>query len=600
MKKKSLKKWINPAQLSSLLFFAQCLDELLFHYTVDSFKAPALNTHTRVAEVRSLAQQLVSGRIAPGTLTPALEELEWSLKNDPVLTSKGSQVYTVFMDRLKKERANPSAFLSVARALFAELAQSYWDSLCNSIQEAVSIPRNNKQILSLASAFVAEVELVGYTKSYVYYENDNFFFNPYRDPEIRDAAQVRDFLLRFAKGAKKWRVVFRGSLELNKYTAQARLLNIGIGTEQPENVAKAFKEALEDISSSQYPLYVECEELNEKDSYAAKDKAARRLEGFVSVCMFHDHHLCPKIHNHVVVVDIADNKIASLKAAPHPMKCGLRRETLNLSENIRQTILIAVEDRFKLSALRTYYNALDYHRAALQSETPESQLVGLWAALEGFLPPPVEETSRVQHYVNALMPALTLTYPEKICRYISNSLYYGGPDIREHVKTAGHGASFFEKAVSLLVCEDLKTERRQLLSLMDEYPLLRYRCFCCYNDFGSAKHLRRSLAQHQRRVSWHIQRIYTTRNQIVHSARALPYLNTLVENLHLYIDTLLEAMVGLARKIGAKHMTIATAEKVLSVHAETFLQELENKVICKTDNFRHVVFGRANPLSPFA
>jgi len=39
-------QWDNiDGRLDGLLYFSQRLDEMLFHYTVDLYKAPVLNTH---------------------------------------------------------------------------------------------------------------------------------------------------------------------------------------------------------------------------------------------------------------------------------------------------------------------------------------------------------------------------------------------------------------------------------------------------------------------------------------------------------------------------------------------------------------------------
>ena len=55
MKRPRLYKWVLQDNTRGLLFFAQALEELLFHHTVDSFKTPALNTHLNAYELHFLA-----------------------------------------------------------------------------------------------------------------------------------------------------------------------------------------------------------------------------------------------------------------------------------------------------------------------------------------------------------------------------------------------------------------------------------------------------------------------------------------------------------------------------------------------------------------
>jgi len=99
-------------------------------------------------------------------------------------------------------------------------------------------------------------------------------------------------------------------------------------------------------------------------------------------------------------------------------------------------------------------------------------------------------------------------------------------------------------------------------------------------------------------VSWHIQRIYTTRNQIVHSGEHLPYLSTLVENLHTYFDMLINSVVSTGVKSEAT-ISISMVLKQLEVHEKGYLKQLEGeKVYCDNENFIDTLFGSDNPLRP--
>lgn len=79
-----LSKWEYKQELEGLLVFAQALEEMLFHHTIDTYKAPALNVRTNVLELRSLASRLRSNRIKLGTIQPVIDELEYRLKQEVV------------------------------------------------------------------------------------------------------------------------------------------------------------------------------------------------------------------------------------------------------------------------------------------------------------------------------------------------------------------------------------------------------------------------------------------------------------------------------------------------------------------------------------
>lgn len=43
MIKRNLKNWSNVSSMQGMLFFVQRMDELLFHYSMDTYKAQTLN-----------------------------------------------------------------------------------------------------------------------------------------------------------------------------------------------------------------------------------------------------------------------------------------------------------------------------------------------------------------------------------------------------------------------------------------------------------------------------------------------------------------------------------------------------------------------------
>ncbi|MCI5196544.1 MAG: hypothetical protein D3919_09990, partial [Candidatus Electrothrix sp. AW5] len=100
MKQPDLKKWINCENLEGLLFFAQALDEMLFHHSLDSFKAPALNVHTNLLELRFFAvEQLRKTVVSKKSFSHVIDELQANLSNDPVIKIGEG---TVFQELLRK------------------------------------------------------------------------------------------------------------------------------------------------------------------------------------------------------------------------------------------------------------------------------------------------------------------------------------------------------------------------------------------------------------------------------------------------------------------------------------------------------------------
>ena len=60
--------------------------------------------------------------------------------------------------------------------------------------------------------------------------------------------------------------------------------------------------------------------------------------------------------------------------------------------------------------------------------------------------------------------------------------------------------------------------------------------------FSNRFELKKVLSNHRRRLEWQIMRIYRNRNMIVHDGSHFPYIDLIVQNLHFYIDALMDTI----------------------------------------------------------
>ena len=73
--------------------------------------------------------------------------------------------------------------------------------------------------------------------------------------------------------------------------------------------------------------------------------------------------------------------------------------------------------------------------------------------------------------------------------------------------------------------------------------LLRHRMFRLHKMMEKPSELQKYLKHHEQKLKWHIDRIYRTRNLIVHSGVSPYYLETLLENIHFYYDILITRLI---------------------------------------------------------
>ena len=84
MRQNNVTKWKYDHSLNCLLFFAQRLDELLFHHTMDTYRYSSLSLRGLAAEYCIVYHDVKSGTINKKNLEHIIEELSARLDCDDV------------------------------------------------------------------------------------------------------------------------------------------------------------------------------------------------------------------------------------------------------------------------------------------------------------------------------------------------------------------------------------------------------------------------------------------------------------------------------------------------------------------------------------
>lgn len=74
--------WNALPSMQGLLFFAQSMEEMLFHYGHDSLKVPALNFRFLCVEIQNTIEKIEDEVVDKGNMRPLIEELKNSFNND--------------------------------------------------------------------------------------------------------------------------------------------------------------------------------------------------------------------------------------------------------------------------------------------------------------------------------------------------------------------------------------------------------------------------------------------------------------------------------------------------------------------------------------
>ena len=223
-------------------------------------------------------------------------------------------------------------------------------------------------------------------------------------------------------------------------------------------------------------------------------------------------------------------------SGPRPEALRQRRNARALTQRfIREVGMERVDGRLA--------NALDQFAVAQQTPDLRVRLVGVWSAFESLTggDPSVSVLDRVQR---AVVPAVVWRRTERIARYLAISFHQAGAF--EKLTARDRDAYFPSSTKRSFRCEEMLWALCRpknhpailaLLSAAANQPLLVQRLYRTWEEVHDPKKLCKRLELSERRLKWHLARIYRARNLIVHHGDGYAGSATLVRHLEYYFST---------------------------------------------------------------
>ena len=202
MKPYDFTHWILSENTKGLLFFAQTLEEMLFHYGHDSLKVPALNFRFLCVEIINTIEKIEENVIDKANLKPLFEELKDSFEKDPVIKDLyGDKFENIFFikdvtgnykcrcSELFKDPSTESSMRQIEKAvryILNDLARNdqYYLGLKEKIESVVkTVPFGYKEENScyyLSRTLLTDLVNFAYSYEYIYLVVNDLFYNPKR------------------------------------------------------------------------------------------------------------------------------------------------------------------------------------------------------------------------------------------------------------------------------------------------------------------------------------------------------------------------------------------------------------------------------------
>lgn len=544
MKKPNLTRWALTPDLECLSIFANLIDEITFNYTTDSYKASALHSMSLIDELLQTIENIDNGVIREGALQSVIQELRWCIEHDEgfraLISDKGLSGIIAKINEGSSRSDMKTILQMTVESIFDH---EYLQRIKVKISDLVKGNRQKEKLETQTRLLVTHLKFMGYSEEYIYYKNNKFFLSGLRD--VNSVNDIDTFLAFFDGNDIEYKCIHI----VNNLISQIRTAIEGQGGEVGEDFDLGFANnritAFKRKRGAKWKFLTTI--VSAKDPFAARIKAEEKITGLTNLFSFYHHKNTLKFHDTCMVVEsnLPGNFFKIKKSTPHIMRCKDLRPMSASRLFLNAANHISMDSDSYVRVMKS----LKLHQAALTADTLENQFVNLFTALEILIPKSVESgDSRIVQIYDTLIPYLCLDYYDKLIRSIIVNLRKWNPTMLDHIdQTVTEGTNISEKVCAYMLLQkydnDLDTVIYPAIAA-DNYHLLRHRMYRLHVLMEKPSEISKHLKRHEQKLKWHIDRIYRTRNLIVHAGVSPRYLETLLENIHSYYDILITRLIA--------------------------------------------------------
>ncbi|UHL64080.1 hypothetical protein LSG25_18995 [Paralcaligenes sp. KSB-10] len=544
MRFRNLSKWNDSAHTAGLLFFAQLLEELLFDFSLDTYKASVMQTGSLCSEAIRTIDDIEAGNIKEPNIWHVTSELCASFEKDSVAQALVPLPSGAFFGKLKNTRTPLKELKDVLKLLLVQLKPtSYRDKNEELLANEICGRQAHSEIRRLARSYITTLVSTGYSQKYLHETSLDFFW---RGPgNIIDNAAIMEFFALIPRAHSSFTAIFH----VDKLFAGAATAFDSLGMKIHETLPDNFETSKWPAFTSQAHgrIYAVVEKISARDVYSARMEAESRLKmGSTFLSLFHHKKEACWSPDSIIINEenSQQRKISQPINSMH--KCLDMREVLAA----KQLQLFMQDFSLERQSFAKFISSSRLHSMALASDTEENQILNLWVALESLVPSETKsaDTSNIEHITNSITPFLNFEYIERLLDNLVRDLLRWNHRATKTALRNVPGKKFTHKLAKLLALQQFSAELAQLENSFRDFHLLRDRVGYFKSTLSSPEAVIDALKNHKQRLDWQIRRIYRTRNVIVHTGVTPDYTRTLIEHTHVYLDSILATLIKLASK----------------------------------------------------
>ena len=545
MKKSEYNNIEKSCNRNKFIMFVQTLEEVLFYYSFESYKLPALNSHYLCYDLLRTKQNIEQKAITEGNFIPLSEEFENAIKYDMVLEKflPTKEMLLGKRDKLKSYvdytkldyKAKINKYTEAAEYISEISDNVYLHTIYDVLIENIFSDNVNFEVLQkiYTATRILATELVngGYSPEYISHELKHTFLDK-RKTIAGSEQELIDYFNKFLFEKKSYQVIFGINAETSRILKQTKNIT----------VQKPSKELKKDLGLKHNGDMVAELLVEDIDSYMAVERAYSYINTVVGLHRISQHHRPIYIKGTAQISQVDDElNVLSSSVIKNEKNVLLRAN----NESQIQSYFFDDQLLNNVNPPESFFRAVSLHNSALDSKEATNQLLDLWTAVETLVGFRTGDEDKINVVCNILTSILNRSYMynqmEQLCKDILTVLGKQGQVFFDKIEENEQNPM---KLAFILGVKAQEENYNELKDMLEEYPILQYRMeLFSKHIFCNSKTVFEELMRHKEKLKWQIMRIYRNRNMIVHNGEHMPYLEIVLGNLHYYVDAMFDVLI---------------------------------------------------------
>lgn len=541
-------EWPGTKAALPFKFVAQTMNELVEMRGYSSFQVRTLDVLTAFDEIVRACENVAAAGVDIRNVEGISYELIWKLRNDPIVGGKYRFEIEALENLLKdlaRKNAAPSDVIHAARYIRAKISENYKKDMECYVFDNLRIPSKRAELRDCLSAYFSFLINRGYSRLFIQQSvQEKFFTNDIARVGRRTLSR---FFSLFNDKDRKFRLWVPCNKNAGEFINSAKNNTLGVlrTSAAPKDV-RDWAEA-EDLSDRLATNLIEWETFA-RDRFSAVEKFVEALETARAMTAFSPLHV-PLSWHQSIYVRRANARSGTSVGRYQAFFDNLPIDITGRVSNKIKRLSDWLEKGFTDSSKDRIENSLSYAYLAKTSLSDENRIISSWSAFEILVRNPPVGMTRIIHYREMITPIIcrkyarsTLIalkeYAEQISREEMDGL------LGEIVDEDENNLAMFGH---LLVNQDYAQQNREFFERFADNPLMQFRLWDFRERFSKPKLYQASLNSHMNRVGWQIERIYRSRNELVHAGQKSRYLDSLGRNAESYFQMVVNPLIEKGR-----------------------------------------------------